>query len=237
MNRWNPAPILLLAAALLPVACASSSADAPPAPHERGWVGGTFEAVRGHALGLDAPAITESAIVGMPEGVSQTAGALVVSAPADTPIAVAGVVPGDLVLDVGGTPVESASDVRDAVEARGPGATVPVRIWRGGEVRTADVVVGKETYWRRLSVGLQLALSSRFDLWPFDDGIDLLGLVAFRTHDAGPDLHGVEHDYLRAAVPGRPVAEPAGRGFDMALVILTFGVRDGVETQEAAAAR
>jgi len=242
MSRWNPSSILAVVAAPLLGACASSSPDAPPAPHERGWVGGTFATVQQSALGVPAPAITEHVVVGMPAGVSQPSGALLVSAPAESPLARAGLAAGDLVLDVGGTLVTSTIDVRDAVEARGPGATVAMRYWRGGEIRTADVVVGKETYWRRLSVGLGLAMSSKFDLWPFDDGIDILGLVAVRTLDAGPDLHGVEAGYLTAAFPGRahpewPGAVPDGRGFDIVLVIPRFGVRDGVVAQEAAATR
>jgi putative serine protease PepD len=54
----------------------------------------------------------------------------------------AGVRAGDVVTSLGGTNVDSASQLRAAVEAKQPGDTVSLELRRGGKTRTVDVKLG-----------------------------------------------------------------------------------------------
>ena len=60
----------------------------------------------------------------------------------DEPAQAAGLQSGDLVLEVAGKPVESATDVSDAVAARKPGEKVELKVRRGDDERTFTVTLG-----------------------------------------------------------------------------------------------
>jgi S1-C subfamily serine protease len=60
-----------------------------------------------------------------------------------TPADEAGLQPGDLVTEAGGEPVESADDLRAAVESREPGDELELTIERDGDTRTVTVELGR----------------------------------------------------------------------------------------------
>lgn len=219
----------VLGAAVGLAGCASG-----PKVQERGWLGGRLADVVAEGAFHPAPTIGGGAtpVVGLPHDVAQGGAALVVGAWPGTPLAAAGLAPGDLVLAVDGRPVESSEDVRAAFAAKAPGASGSVSYVRAGDARTAEVVTGRETWERVGSIRLGIGLSSTLDLWPFDDGIDILGLVQFRTGGAAPDLAGPESAYLRGAFPDRPVVAPPGAGWDVFVLPIGGGVRERVTAQE-----
>jgi S1-C subfamily serine protease len=58
------------------------------------------------------------------------------------PAARAGLQDGDVVLEIGGEAVESASDVQSAVSSRKPGDELRVTVRRGDDQRTVTVTLG-----------------------------------------------------------------------------------------------
>lgn len=181
--------------------CASHDAT-----HERGWIGGRY------------------ADVGAP-------GALVVGAWDGTPAAAAGLAPGDLVTAVDGAPVRSSADLRTAFRERAPGAAASVAFRRDGQEHSAAVVVGRETWKPVGTLRLGFRLSPKLDVWPFDDGIDLLGLVAFRVQRPDPDLAGPEARFARAESPDGPAPSAAGDGWDVWLALIGVGGREEIVSQ------
>jgi len=74
-------------------------------------------------------------------GVGADKGALVLEVEPAGPAARAGLQAGDVLTDVGGTPVGDAEDILQALTDRKPGADVPLQYVREREVRTATVTL------------------------------------------------------------------------------------------------
>lgn len=102
----------------------------PPAPRPSaataggGWLGAQFR---------NAPADSSGA---------RAQGAIVQSVAPGGPAATAGLLPGDVIVEYGGTPVSDATSIVRLAGASAPGESVPIRIRRGGAGRTLEVVVG-----------------------------------------------------------------------------------------------
>lgn len=224
MTKWIGAPAL--AASLALAGCA--------AQHEtvsRGWIGGEFRDVSRDGSGWIRHG-RSATVVGMPAGVDGGSAALVAATHDGDPLSRAGLVPGDLVLSLDGKPVEDALDLRDRIESAAPGSHAQVLFWRHGATRTADLVVGRETYRPAGRVTLGLGISSALDIWPFDDGIDLLGLVRLRWDDERHEVSGPVADYLREVRPGEPVEGPLQEATDVFLLVVGAAKGKTVVSQE-----
>jgi len=222
----------LLAIVALLVGCASSNEV-----HERGWVGGTFSSVTAESSWTSAFGGQRAAVWGVPEGVDAGTGLLVESAHAATPLSHAGIELGDLVLAADGAALEESLDLREHVDGLAPGTPTVLTIWRDGEVLDVAVTVGKEFFQREgtLSLGLGLPLfgTSTLDVWPFDDGIDILGLVRAKSYPRRRNLASVRGDYA-TKVHGDPLsAIPAQERFDVRLVVIGLSRRTRVVGQAA----
>ena len=75
-------------------------------------------------------------------GVPVESGALVRGVERGSPAASAGLRPGDVIVDLAGTPVESVEDLLGALRRTPPGSQQPVVVVRGGERVTLTVTVG-----------------------------------------------------------------------------------------------
>ncbi len=96
---------------------------------ERGWLGVAIQPVTdeiAESLGLDA-----------------AEGALVASVEEDGPAEEAGLRPGDVILDFGGTPIATLRDLTTAVADTQPGSEADLQVWRSGEAETVEVEVGE----------------------------------------------------------------------------------------------
>jgi hypothetical protein len=207
----------LLAATALLAACSST-----PTTGERGWIGGRFADVsretRTWEPGL--PGIQrDGTVVGMPKDAAGDSAALVTAVFDGDPLARAGLASGDLVLSIDGKPVEGALDLRERCESLSPGTAADVAYWRAGETRRARVVVGRETFASAGQIGFGLGLSPTLDLWPFDDGIDVFGLLRVRWDHQRYDVVGPEAAYLRALAPDENVEGPRQESTDVWLLI------------------
>lgn len=218
---------------LLPLLLAPACASGEKPVHERGWVGGEVVPVAAPLFGAGGTQLRADGILGMPEGVDQTRAALLVDVGApDSPWARSGLRAGDLLLQVGEDVVSDGEDLADRVRDAAPGSTVPIRYWRDGGVEDGDLTVGTEAYRRHGSFSLGLGLAFELDLWPFDDGINLLGLVVAEPGAPAPDLTGVEHDYAASVAPEVRVA-PSG-GWRVFLGVIGVGAHDEVLSQTSA---
>jgi len=93
----------------------------------RGWLG----------VGLQPVAVPDP----LKEQAGHEAGAMVMSLAADGPAAKAGVVAGDIVLSVNGTPAASLRRIGAALGAQGIGRKAELRLIRGGQLLTLDVTI------------------------------------------------------------------------------------------------
>src|SRR5580704_13912047 len=72
-------------------------------------------------------------------GLDRPHGALVSSVDKDGPAAKAGVVPGDVILSVGGHPIERYGELSGAIATMKPGADAGLELWRNGKVQNVSV--------------------------------------------------------------------------------------------------
>ncbi len=72
-------------------------------------------------------------------GLDRPRGALVSSVDKDGPAAKAGVVPGDVILAVGGHPIERYGELSGAIAAMKPGQDATLELWRNGKAQNASV--------------------------------------------------------------------------------------------------
>lgn len=189
------------------------------APQERGWIGGKLRVVPG-----DGPAL-------LPASASVPRALLVVGCDSETPLARAGVRVGDFILFFNGKPVPDPLDFRREVEKAIPGRTVTLEVWRAGRFQPLEVKVGREVFVRRYSIGLGLFFDTDADLWPFDDGFNVFGLVRVqadpRRHDVAEEYRGIERN------EGKPVSMPVQERTRVQLTPFMFESAIVVERQEA----
>jgi serine protease Do len=76
-------------------------------------------------------------------GLKEPVGALVANVEKGSPAEKAGIMPGDVILSFDGKPVQSSGDLARLVANTKPGTTATVEIWRKGEARKLQVVVGE----------------------------------------------------------------------------------------------
>ena len=93
----------------------------------RGWLG----------VGLQPVVVPE----GLREVASHESGMMVISLAANGPAALAGLLPGDILLDLDGTPLSRARALAAAMGPERIGSAVQVRLLRAGAVQTLSVVI------------------------------------------------------------------------------------------------
>ncbi len=77
-------------------------------------------------------------------GVKEDAGVLVADVMKDGPAAAAGLKPGDVIVEFGGTPIKDVPDLQKRVAAIEPGRAAPVKVMREKKVVTLSVTVGEQ---------------------------------------------------------------------------------------------
>ena len=76
-------------------------------------------------------------------GLPRPSGALVGSVDKSGPAAKAGIQPGDVLLSLNGTPIESSSELPPRVADLRPGSKASFEVWRNGAKKTVELTVGE----------------------------------------------------------------------------------------------
>jgi membrane-associated protease RseP (regulator of RpoE activity) len=187
---------LLAALVLTAVACSTEPT------HDRGWVGGTF-----HPL----PSETEQR-------------ALLVDVAEGTPLWRAGFREGDVVFAVNDEPVDGPLDLRRKIEDLEPGEGALLNVRGAGRAADRRILVGTESYQNRITIGLGLFFQPELDLWPFDDGFNILGLIAVDCRSERHETLAAEALYAKRAGAPNPELPAHQEGTRFRVLPLLFAV-------------
>jgi len=207
---------------------------------ERGWVGGEFESLPADRwldwLDVRALVVDRGAYDQVPDGIAGAPeqAVLVTQVFDESPLAAAGVEPGDIVLRFDGEPTPSADEFVERVEAMAPGTTATIEVHRFGESFERQIVVGRERFDRVGTLSLGLRVASRFDIVPNPD-FDILGLLAFhwgagRLERESPRNRVRRHNAIAASGEEPSLAAP--QDWNFWLLILGVGRGRVVLSQE-----
>jgi S1-C subfamily serine protease len=99
--------------------------------------------VRRGFLGLSSQPVELPRAVRARLGLEQESGLLVVGVESDGPAERGGLMMGDLLIALGGQPIQNTDDLRAALSPERVGQSTPVRVIRGGEPREVAVTIGE----------------------------------------------------------------------------------------------
>lgn len=155
---------------------------------ERGWLGVQIQTITpdlARSLGLDS-----------------ADGALVASVQPGSPAQRAGVQPGDVIVDFGGTVIADIKDLTRAAADAEPGSRVPMAVIREDRRRTLDVELG------RMPVEDEVAAAAPSDTQP--RGSDTLNLALAPLDEAARTRLGLPEDTDGVVVTGAGDTAPVG---------------------------
>ena len=179
---------------------------------ERGW------------LGVGIQGVDEDIAAGL--GLESAGGALISSVEAQSPADRAGLEVGDVVRRVDGEEIEELKDLTRAVAAIAPDDKVELGVWRGSELETLSVRVGRSP---DSPPKVARGAESR------DDGHSSLGLSLADLDDSARRGFGISPDVEGALVVGvEQGSEAANRGLRPGDVVVRVG-RTAVESASQAA--
>lgn len=202
--------------------------------HRRAWTGGSFTKASKSIFAKDYQAKARGSVRALPKEVSKgQSGGLVVSAlEKESPLALGGVRPGDLVISVNHEPISSLGSYRRIVDRIVPGSEVIVTVWRNGDILDIPVVAGTEAYKRIGYLNLGFGFGTTMKLWP-DPDFNLFDLVRVRPPGRRNSIHAPEYAYLLSV---KPKAEVRNGLWDVWLGVIGVGRYDVILSQDAAGA-
>ena len=139
----------------------------------RGWLGVQIQPV--------TPLIAASL------GLDEAKGALVAQVTPDSPAAEAGLVVGDVILELAGEPIDTVRELTRRVALAKPGEQQPFTVWRKGEAMTLEVAPG-------LAPTPQLAAAEPLPAAPASTVIEVLGLSLASLDAAARQAAGLADD-------------------------------------------
>jgi hypothetical protein len=177
---------------ILATSCASNKTV-----QERGWVGGEFRvAKRSFWTGSDGDEQIVPAFPKQLEG-KQKAAIFVSEVYSNTPLAVADIRAGDLILAVNDQPVEKLSAFHKIIDGSKPGSMLSLAVFRDGQSENRRIIMGRETYrnWHNFTIGLSVSGTLEVDLIPNPD-FSLIALGFSRNRERG-ELHSPRSEFVR----------------------------------------
>jgi len=205
--------------------------------HQRGWVGGEYAQAKAASW---RPARPEAGptVYAFPRELRklQSSGVLVSAVFSNTPAALAGLQPGDLILRVDDRPTPTVKSFRKAIDACEPGVRARFSVYRGGRLEDRDVRVGREEFANWNSVSINLGLSSHLDLDLVPDPEFSFGALGYRRNRDRAELHSPQTEFARAAQAQPGQTPPAGwdsaEGWHTWLTVLNFSGYRRILSQE-----
>jgi hypothetical protein len=157
------------------------------------------------------------------------AGILITALSSNTPARFAGLHPGDLILEINHARMKKMEDFRSIIDRTEPGASLPLTVYRDGQMREYHVAVGREIFrtggvfiigfpfiWRGL------------DLWP-NPNFSLI-LLGYQRERWRTELGSVQETYRRNCDPKNYQAvDPNWRAW---LVIMELSTNKKILSQE-----
>lgn len=159
------ARLLVCALAMLLTGCASEKSK-PIA--QRGWIGGEYAQAKPSSF-LVAMASSPGVVGGLPKLIRQTqeAAILVTKMETNAPASLAGLRPGDYVVELNHQPVTGLRDFRRIVDRSEPGTALAVKAYRDGQMLEYNLPVGREKYKKEGTLSLAFpTVVHQWDLWP-----------------------------------------------------------------------
>jgi membrane-associated protease RseP (regulator of RpoE activity) len=200
---------------------------------QRGWLGGSYTKATNSIFARDYQTEAGGAVPALPKDVSsyQCAALVVTGLDPETPLAKAGIMPGDLIVAVDGKKVTSPGKLYKSIDAAAPGSKVTVKTWRKGTFSEVPVVVGTESYRQLGYLKIGFGLGTTLKLFP-DPDFNLFNLVRVAVPDRRNSPHSPEYQYLSSASPKAP--EVRNNLWDIWLVIMGVGKYDQIVAQTVA---
>lgn len=188
--------VLITSAALWLTGCASHK-PAAERLHERGWIGGEYKKViKPWWLG------ESDAINGWPGNlkVEPKVGMLLTALSTNTPVHLAGLREGDLILQLNHNPLTDRPAFYEKIYGAKPGAMLPVEFYRNGTVMETNVCVGRELFRHSgvFAIGLPPFIYP-LDLWP-NPGFSL-AVLGFEPENGHTELGSVKTAFQRRCDP------------------------------------
>ena len=127
----------------------------------------------------------------------QQAGIFVSEVYSNTPLVVAGIRAGDLILAVNQHPVEKLVAFRKIIDGCKPGSTIALNVYRDGKAQDRKVTIGRETYknWHNFVIGMGISGTLLVDLIPNPD-FSLIALGYSRNQQRG-ELRSPRNEFIR----------------------------------------
>jgi len=200
---------------------------------QRGWLGGSYTKATNSIFAKDYQSEPGGAVRVLPGEVSsgQCGALLVAGLDPETPLAKAGIMPGDLIVAVDGAKVSSTGSLYKSIDAATPGSKVTVKTWRKGTFSEIPVMVGTESYRKFGYLKIGFGFGTTLKLIP-DPDFNLFNLVRVAVSDHRNSVASPEYQYLSAVSPKVP--EVRNNLWDFWLVIMGVGKYDQVVAQTVA---
>jgi hypothetical protein len=201
---------------------------------QRGWIGGEFLLAKRRPSLFGGPVVPT-----FPRDLDgrQEAGIFVSSVYSNTPLAIAGLQAGDLILAVDQQPVEKIASFHRVIDSTAPGSTISLSVYRDGQLEDRPVQVGRETYkdWHTMAIGVSLSGKWELDLIPNPD-FSLIALGYSRNTQRG-ELHSPRNIFIRQMTAQQAGEEDAGmaigEGWRTWCAIFSWGGYKSILSQEA----
>jgi hypothetical protein len=225
----------LLVALLVGAFGPRSSVGAPKPLHQRSWLGGEYKLAK-------RPMMFQSRDIvrAFPNYLrdQQHGGILITALETNTPAAMSGLRPGDLVLKVNDQPVEKLGTFFKFISAGQPGQVVQLSAYRDGEILDFPVTLGRETYQKEGTIALGLLFSGDWDPLPKPE-FSLIAL-GYKRRLQRLELYSPETRYRMHVASGGAPMDGAGaargitssEGWEAWCVILSVSSRKRILSQE-----
>lgn len=207
--------------------------------YERGWLGGKFVTAKpAESIWVDerwGPVIR-----GFPSELKprQKGGVLITDLAPETPLALAGIKEGDLILAVDQRPVTDLKSLRRQIDTRRPGSSMVLTVYRERAVTDREVRVGRERFQSTRHIRIGLGLSTRVDIDPIPDPSFSLVAAGFHRNQERLEMSDAVVQFSRSMEAAASAREKehvvtSAEGWNAWLGILGAGSHKQIVSQEA----
>jgi membrane-associated protease RseP (regulator of RpoE activity) len=210
-----------------------------PVVGQRGWIGGRFQlAKRGDTARWDGG---DDRVPAFPQhlNIQPKAGIFVESVYTNTPLALAGIHEGDLILRVDHKPVGKMKQIRKVIDNSRPGSTVSLSVFRDGRVNDHTVTIGRETFKPSGYFAMGFGFSTKMELDLLPDPDFALIALGYSRNERRIELNSPQFEFVRRvqAQNQEPPESGAGsiryEGWNAWLAIFSVGSRKMILSQQA----